>query len=212
MNITTIADSFVPTRFPKRMKSVRLHIEFENEPDKMTPEEFWDFCQENRKIRAELTKEGDVIIMPPTGFETSDRNAEITTQLRVWAKKDKGGRVTDSNGGFILPNGATYAPDAAWTRDERLQNFSAEQKKKFLPLCPDFVVELRSSSDNLKELQAKMQEYIENGARLGWLIDPKNRRVYVYRANGEVEILENSQKVSGEDVLQNFELDLTEIW
>ena len=212
MNMTSIADTFVPTRFPRRTKSVRLHIEFENEPDKMTPEEFWEFCQENRKIRAELTKDGDVIIMPPTGFETSDRNAEITTQLRIWAKKERTGKVTDSNGGFILPNGATYAPDASWTSNERLENFSAEEKKKFLPLCPDFVIELRSSSDNLKELKAKMEEYIENGARLGWLINPNEKEVYLYRANGEIEILQKPDKVSGEDVLQGFELDLTEIW
>jgi len=211
MNTTSIADTFVPTRFPKRMKSVRLHIEFENEPDKMTPEEFWEFCRENRKLRAELTKNGDVIIMPPTGIETSDRNLEILLQLATWAKRDKTGRATESNGGFILPNGATYVPDAAWTKNERLEEFSVEQKKKFLPLCPDFVVELRSSSHRLKDLQEKMTEYIENGARLGWLIDPQNKQVHIYRANGEIEILENPQNISGEDVLEAFRLDLTEI-
>ena len=212
MNTTAIADSFVPTRFPKRTKSVRLHIEFENEPDKMTPEEFWDFCQENPQVRAELTKDGDMIIMPPTGFETSDRNAEITTQLRVWSKKEKTGKVTDSNGGFILPNGATYAPDASWTKNERLEKFSAKQKKKFLPLCPDFIIELRSESDNLNELKDKMAEYIENGARLGWLINPKEKEVYIYRPNQEVETLQNPRKISGENVLADFELDLMEIW
>jgi Uma2 family endonuclease len=191
---------------------VRLHIEFENEPDKMTADEFWEFCRQNRKLRAELTKNGDVIIMPPTGFETSDRNAEIVFQLKLWAKKNNEGKVTDSNGGFILSNGAIYAPDASWTRKERLKVFSAEELEKFLHLCPDFVIELRSSSDNLKELKAKLEEYIENGARLGWLIDPKNKHVSIYRANGEVEILENPKIVSGEDVLVDFELDLTEIW
>ncbi|MEP6901517.1 MAG: Uma2 family endonuclease [Actinomycetota bacterium] len=178
----------------------------------MTPEEFWDFCQENQQIRAELTKDGDLIIMPPTGFETSDRNAEIITQLRVWAKKDKGGKVTDSNGGFILPNGATYAPDASWTAISRLEKFSPAELKKFLPLCPDFVIELRSESDDLKDLQAKMDEYIENGARLGWLINPKEKEVHVYRPNSEAEVLDNPKTVSGADVLINFELDLTEIW
>ena len=212
MNTTAIADTFVPTRFPKRTRSVRLHIEFENEPDKMTSEEFWEFCQENRKLRAELTKDGDVIIMPPTGFETSDRNLEILLQLGSWAKKDKTGRATESNGGFILPNGATYAPDAAWTKNDRLEKFSAEEKKKFLPLCPDFMIELRAPTDNLKELKAKMAEYIENGARLGWLINPKEKEIYIYRANGEIEILQNPQAISGESVLENFELDLTEIW
>lgn len=212
MNTTAITDTFVPTRFPGRTKSVRLHIEFENEPDKMTAEEFWEFCQENRKLRAELTKDGDVITLPPTGFKTSDRNAEITTQLRVWAKKDKNGKTTGSNGGFILKNGAVYAPDASWTDKKRLEKFSAEELKKFLPLCPDFVIELRSESDNLTDLQNKMAEYVENGARLGWLIDPKNKRVSIYRTSGEVKILDNSKTVSGEDVLVGFELDLTEIW
>lgn len=212
MNTTAIADTFVPTRFPKRTKSVRLHIEFENEPDKMTPEEFWEFCQENPQVRAELTRDGDMIIMPPTGFETSDRNLEILLQLGSWAKKNKTGKATESNAGFILPNGATYAPDAAWTSNERLAKFSEKEKKKFLPLCPDFVIELRSSSDNLKELQAKMEEYIENGARLGWLIDPKTKTAHIYRGNGEVEILNDPEKVSGENVLENFELNLSEIW
>ena len=181
-----LTDSFAPTFIPKRTKLVRLHFEFEDEPNKMTPDEFWEFCSQNRKLRAELTKEGEVIIMPPTGFETSDRNAEIITQLRVWAKKDRNGKVTDSNGGFILPNGATYAPDASWTDKKRLEQFSAVELQKFLPLCPDFVIELRSASDSLKDLREKMEEYIENGARLGWLIDPKNKRVYVYRPNSEV--------------------------
>lgn len=212
MSTTAITDTFVPTRFPRRTKSVRLHIEFENEPDKMTAEEFWEFCQENRKLRAELTKDGDVIIMPPTGFETSDRNLEILLQLGNWAKKDRSGKVTESNAGFILKNGAVYALDAAWTDKKRLEKFSAEELKKFLLLCPDFVVELRSESDNITDLQNKMQEYIENGARLGWLIDPKNKRVSVYRANGEVENLENPKTISGEDVLVGFELDLTQIW
>ena len=111
-----------------------------------------------------------------------------------------------------MPNGATYAPDAAWTSNERLAKFSEKEKKKFLPLCPDFVIELRSSSDNLKELQAKMEEYVENGARLGWLIDPKTKTVHIYRGNGEVEISDDPDKVSGENVLENFELNLSEIW
>ncbi|MDQ3634786.1 MAG: Uma2 family endonuclease [Acidobacteriota bacterium] len=178
----------------------------------MTTDEFWEFCEENRKVRAELTKEGDVIVMPPTGFQTSDRNSEINFQLKLWNKENKNGKITESNGGFILPNGAIYAPDASWTSNERLEKFTPEEKKKFLPLCPDFVIELRSESDNLSELKNKMAEYIENGAKLGWLIDPKNKEVSVYRANGEIEILENPTKISGEIVLKGFELDLTEIW
>ncbi len=207
-----LASTLIPKYIPKEAKSVRLHFEFENDKRKMTNDEFWEFCEENRKVRAELTKEGDIIVMPPTGFETSDRNVEIVMQLAIWAKKDTGGKVTDSNGGFILPNGAIYAPNASWTSNERLDNFTAEEKKKFLPLCPNFVIELRSESDNLSELKNKMEEYIENGAKLGWLIDPKNKQVSIYRANGEIEILDNPKTISGENVLQDFELDLNEIW
>lgn len=212
MNTTVLADSFIPKFVPEDTKSLRIHFEFEDDRRKMSADEFWEFCARNRKLRAELTKDGDVIIMPPTGFETSDRNVEIVMQLAIWAKADKSGKVTDSNGGFVLKNGAVYAPDASWTDKKRLEVFSADELKKFLPLCPDFVIELRSESDNLSDLQNKMQEYIENGARRGWLIDPKNKRVSIFRANGEVEILENPKTVSGEDVLVGFELDLTEIW
>ncbi len=150
--------------------------------------------------------------MPPTGSETSDRNSEINFQLRLWAKKDGRGKVYESSGGFKLPNGATVSPDASWVRKERIEKFTAKQREKFLPLCPDFVLELRSASDSLKDSQAKMAEYIENGARLGWLINPKEKEIYIYRAGGEIEILQNPQAVSGESVLENFELDLTEIW
>ncbi len=178
----------------------------------MDDDQFFDFCQANRDVRIERSKDGEIIIMPPTGSETGERNAEITMQLRIWAKKNKQGKSYDSSTGFILPNGATISPDASWVLKKRIEKFTAKQLQKFLPLCPDFVIELRSASDLLKDGQAKMKEYIENGARLGWLIDPKNKRVSIYRANGEVEILENPQSVSGEDVLQDFELDLTEIW
>lgn len=178
----------------------------------MNDEQFFDFCQANRDVRIERNKDGEIIIMPPTGANTGDRNAEITMQLRVWAKKNRKGKSYDSSTGFVLPNGATISPDASWVLKERLEKFTAKQREKFLPLCPDFVIELRSASDSLKDSQEKMREYIENGARLGWLIDPRNKKVHVYRANGEVEILENPDKVSGEDVLQKFELDLTEIW
>lgn len=209
---SSLANIFIPAFVPEDTKSVRLHFEFEDEKRKMTTDEFWNFCAQNRNVNAELTKDGDVIIMPPTGFETSVQNSEFLLQLKLWAKKDKTGIATESNAGFVLPNGATRSPDAAWTLKTRIEEFSTEERKKFLPLCPDFVVELRSASDNLKDLQEKMEEYIENGARLGWLIDPKNKKVHIYRADGEVEIVENPDKVSGENILQKFELDLTEIW
>ena len=212
MNTVAITDTYFPTYFPKGLKYARMHLEFENGRAKMTPDEFWDFCKDNRKLRAELTKEGDVIIMPPTGFETSDRNLEILLQLGNWAKTDKIGIATGSDAGFVLPNGAVYAPDAAWTLKSRVDEFTDQERKKFLPLCPDFVLELRSASDTLSELQTKMDEYIENGARLGWLIDPQTKRVHTYRPNRKAEILENPSSVLGEDVLVGFELNLTQIW
>ncbi len=197
---------------PNNSGTLRFKFEENNKPFKFTDDEFWDFCRQNDEMRIEMTKEGDVIIMPPTGWDTGERNSEINLQLRLWAKQDKRGKVGESSTGFKLPNGATVSPDASWVLKERLEKFTAKQREKFLPMCPDFVLELRSASDSLKITQNKMTEYIENGARLGWLIDPKNKKVHIYRANGEIEILENPKTASGEDVLQKFELDLTEIW
>lgn len=182
-------------------------------PDKpMDDDDFFNFCQKFAEERIEQTADGEIIIMPPTGFETSEKNADLTMQLKLWAKKDGRGRVTDSNGEYILPNGAKRAPDAAWILKSRVEKISKKRREKFLPLCPDFVVELMSPSDRLKDVQEKMREYIENGARLGWLINPKEKEVHVYRPNAEPEILKKPQIVSGVDVLPGFELDLTEIW
>ncbi len=186
---------------------------FDVRPLKMTDQSFYEFCQRNKDFRFEMDKRGNLIIMPPTFLETSDRNSEINFQLRAWAKKDKTGVAFESDGMFILPNGAKRAPDAFWILKERYFALSQEERaEKFARICPDFVVELRSKSDRLRNLQTKMREYIENGARLGWLIDPTEKKVHVYRANKSVEVLENPKTVSGEDVLQGFELDLMEIW
>jgi Uma2 family endonuclease len=209
---TVLEKNYNQILVPSRAGVIHFKIEFEDEPRKMTSDEFWEFCSKNPKLNAELTKEGEIIIMPPTGFETSDRNAELTTQLRIWAKKDKRGVTADSNGGFILPNGATRSPDSSWILKSRLETLPKEVLQKFLPLCPDFVVEMTSPSDSLSETQNKMVEYIENGAQLGWLIHSKTKQVFVYRPNAEIEILENPTKVSGEPLLKGFELDLTEIW
>jgi len=211
MNIA-IADTVIPVPFTDDTRSVRLHFDFENQKRKLTPDEFWEFCAKNRKLRAELTKDGDVIIMAPTGFESSEGNFEILLQLGNWAKKDGTGTVTESNGAYSLPNGAVKAPDAAWTLKSRVDVFDDDAREKFLPLCPDFVIELRSSSDNLTSLKQKMQEWIDNGARLAWLIDPFKNQVHIYRPDQIAEILDNPSRVSGEDVLPDFELDLTEIW
>ena len=187
--------------------TVRLHPVVE-----MTDEQFFELCQLNRDLHIERTATGDLIIMPPTGSGSGNRNARITQQLMNWADRDGTGVGFDSSTGFTLPNGAKRSPDAAWILLERWNTLTPEQQEGFAPICPDFVVELRSPSDNLTELQAKMQEYIENGIRLGWLIDRPQRSVYVYRPGTAVEILENPETLSGETVLPEFTLDLSKIW
>ncbi|NOT48478.1 MAG: Uma2 family endonuclease, partial [Acidobacteria bacterium] len=152
-------------------------------------------------------------IMPPTFIETSAKNFDIYLQLGNWAKKDKTGVCFESSGKLTLPNGAKRVPDAAWILKDRYYAFSkSERSKKFIKIAPDFVIELRSDSDRLPRLRKKMEEYIENGVRLGWLIDPLEEKVHIYRENGSVEILENPKFVSGEDVLPKFKLDLAEIF
>ncbi|HBE32007.1 MAG TPA: hypothetical protein DDW76_22995 [Cyanobacteria bacterium UBA11369] len=179
---------------------------------KLTDEQFFQLCQDNRDLRFERNANGDLIIMSPTGGETSNSNAGLTAQLWVWNQQTKQGKVFDSSGGFKLPNGADRSPDASWIPLERWNALTAEERTKFLPLCPDFVIELRSPSDSLKALQQKMQEYLDNGMRLGWLCDRKTRRVEIYRPGQEVEVLENPTILSGEDVLPGFILSLEPIW
>ena len=182
-------------------------------PLKMTDEAFYEFCQRNQDFRFEMNVEGELVVLPPTFLETSRKNNEINFQLTAWSKNDKTGVVFESDGMFTLPNGAKRSPDAFWITKERYFALSEkEREEKFARIVPDFVIELRSKSDSLKKIQNKMREYIENGVRLGWLIDPYEKRVYIYRGNGEIEILENASKILGEDVLPGFELDLTEIW
>ena len=178
----------------------------------MNDQQFFDFCQINGDLRFERTAQGDIVIMTPAGGASGARNSEINLQLRQWAKKDGQGVAFDSSTGFILPNGATRAPDAAWVPRPRLAALTQEQKDKFLPLCPDFVIELLSPSDHLPTVKRKMQEYLANGAQLGWLIDPAHRRVYVYRRGAEIECLENPATLSGDPVLTGFFLSLEEIW
>ncbi len=178
----------------------------------VSDEEFYAFCRLNRDVCIERNAQGDVIIMPPAGGETSERNAEITMQLRFWAKGDGTGASFDSSGGFRLPNGAVRSPDAAWIEHTRLNALSLRDRRRFVPLCPDFVIELRSESDQLAPLQEKMQEYLDNGLGLGWLIDPYTERVYVYRSGLPIEELERPSRISGDPVLRGFELDLDEIW
>ena len=179
---------------------------------KLTDEQFFELCQENENIRLERTAKGELIIMSPAGGETSNSNAGLTAQIWIWNQRNKLGKVFDSSGGFKLPNGANRAPDASWVKLERWDALTPEQKKKFPPICPDFVVELMSPSDSLKETQDKMKEYRDNGAVLGWLINRKSRQVEIYRPNQEVEILQSPTTVSSEDVLPGFVLSLESIW
>lgn len=177
----------------------------------LTDEQFFQMCQKNRDYRFERTASGELLIMPPTGSDTGRRNVKITTQLDIWNSESNLGEVFDSSTGFTLPNGAERSPDASWVKNERWNALTPEQQEKFAPICPDFVVELRSRTDSLKELQEKMQEYIENGAQLGWLIDRKNKRVEIYRPGKDVEILDNPASLSGENVLPGFVLHLDQI-
>ena len=179
---------------------------------KITHEQFLELALVNRDLQLERTATGELIVMAPTGSSTGNRNSSITGQLWSWNYQTKLGKTFDSSSGFHLPNGSSRSPDAAWVKQERWDALTTEQQETFAPLCPDFVVELRSKNDTISELQKKMKEYQLNGARLGWLIDTKNRKVEIYRENQEVEILENPNSLSGEDVLPRFILDLTEVW
>jgi Uma2 family endonuclease len=179
---------------------------------RMSDDEYFAFCAANPELRIERTAEGEIVIMPPTGFETGDQNADLTMQLRIWAKRDGRGRAVDSSVEYILPGGAARSPDASWVPRSRLAKLTALQKKKFLRLCPDFVVELRSPSDRLPGLQAKMREWIENGAKLGWLIDPSTRTVYVYRPGRTTERLIDPRRVEGEPPVEGFVLEMADIW
>lgn len=179
---------------------------------RLTDEQFYQLCRINRDLRFERTAEGELIIMPPVGGEGSRRNADLTTDLNIWNRQANLGVVFDSSGGFKLPNGADRSPDAAWVKRERWESLTPEQRQKFLPLCPDFVIGLRSASDDLKPLQKKMQEYLANGIRLGWLIDPQNQQVEIYRPNQDVEILQAPTTLSGEAVLPGFGLHLSQIF
>jgi Uma2 family endonuclease len=178
----------------------------------LTDEQFYQLCQDNEDLRLELTAQGELIIMPPTGGTTGVRNASINYQLTGWALRDGTGLSFDSSTMFSLPNGAKRSPDGAWVSQVRWDKLTQGERESFVPLCPDFVVELRSRTDSLKFLQDKMEEYIANGALLGFLIDPKSKQVYVFRPNRSFERFDDPQTVSGDPELPGFVMDLTEIW
>ncbi|MEM9923622.1 MAG: Uma2 family endonuclease [Cyanobacteria bacterium P01_D01_bin.50] len=192
------------------MLSSPLFLQF---PSSMTDEQFFEFCQINRDLRIERNQYGEISIMPPTGSETGNRNFNIAGQLWIWSEKDGTGICFDSSTGFKLSTGADRSPDVSWIKLSRWNSLSQEEQQRFAPICPDFVIELRSTSDNLKPLQEKMEEYMnEPGIKLGWLIDRKHKRVYVYRPQMSVECLENPDSVSGEDILPGFMLNMAKVW
>lgn len=179
---------------------------------KLTDEQFFQLCQVNENLRFERTATGELIIMSPAGGETGNRNAGLTAQLWIWNEQNKLGKVFDSSTGFKLPNGANRSPDAAWVKQERWDALTQQQKEKFPPICPDFVVELLSPSDSLKVAQEKMKEYRDNGTVLGLLINRKSKQVEIYRQGQEVEVLQSPTTLSGENVLPGFVLNLEPIW
>ncbi|NJR18193.1 MAG: Uma2 family endonuclease [Calothrix sp. CSU_2_0] len=178
----------------------------------MTDDQLFEFCQLNKDFRIERKATGEIVIMSPTGSETDQRNFDLIVQLGIWTKQDGTGVGFGSSGGFTLPSGAVRSPDAAWIKKTDWQAIPLEKRKKFAPICPQFVIELRSQSDSLKELKTKMEEYITNGTLLGWLIDRVQRKVYIYRPHAVVEELDNPTTLSGEETLPGFVLDLSEIW
>jgi Uma2 family endonuclease len=179
---------------------------------RMTDDEYFQFCAHNPELRVERSAEGDILIMPPAGGESSFRNSELSAELRSWARKDGRGRAFDSSVEYLLPNGAAYSPDASWVLRSRLDKLTRDEKRKFPRLCPDFVVELMSPSDRLSKLKAKMREWIENGAQLGWLLDPDRRTAYIYRPDRDPEQLVNPERLVGEGPVAGFVLQLYDIW
>jgi Uma2 family endonuclease len=178
----------------------------------ISDDQFYEFCQINRDFRIERNAAGELLIMFPTGAETDERNFNLIGQLWAWTQQDGTGVGFGSSGGFTLPSGAVRSPDAAWIKRDRWEAIPDELRKKFAPICPEFVIELRSESDRLQVLQDKMQEYIDNGTQLGWLIDRKQRQVFIYRPNIAVEELDNPKTLCDEQLLPGFILDLSQVW
>ena len=178
----------------------------------LTDETFEQLCGNNPDLRLERTAQGELIAMSPTGSESGRQNLGLSAQLWFWNQQTGLGVAFDSSTGFTLPNGAIRAPDAAWIKKQRWESLSRQQRRRFAPICPDFVVELLSPTDALETLQMKLQEYMDNGAKLGWLIDTDTRQVYIYRSQIPVEVLDQPTNLSGETILPNFEIDLELIW
>jgi Uma2 family endonuclease len=198
-------------RPPSLERDAAIHLTLDVRSLGLTDEQFFRLCEDNRDLRIEMTAQGEMIIMSPAGSETGRKNARITYRLVQWAESDGSGVCFDSSAGFTLPNGAKRSPDASWILKSRWESLSREQRNDFAPICPDFVVELRSPSDVMRELQEKMTDYMENGARLGWLLDPIEKTVHVYRPGQPPELLENPESISGDPVLPGFRFHFSEI-
>jgi Uma2 family endonuclease len=192
------------------MDAITLHYK----PFRFNDDEFYDFCQQNTDLKLERLANGTIIVMPNTGGKTGIQNGELNFQAQVWNKQHKLGKVFDSSTAFRLPSGAVRSADVSFVGLDRWNALTDAEQEKFPPLCPDFVIELMSKSDTLRDAKAKMlDDWMENGCRLGWLIDPKTETIYIYRANGSIQINEGfGQRLLGEDVLPGFELDLTELF
>jgi Uma2 family endonuclease len=178
----------------------------------MNDDEFWAFCAEDRNRRIERDANGEVVILPLGGAETAHRSAKLNAQLATWSSEDGRGRAFGVHTGYLLPNGAAFAPYASWVLKSRIEKLTRKEKERFPPLCPDFVVELTSPSELLPRLKAKMREWMENGAALGWLIDPDTRTLYIYRPGQDAEELVNVDHVAGEGPVAGFRLELADIW
>src|SRR6266481_3882270 len=187
-------------------------VDFSPLATKVSDEEFAELCRLNPELQIERTSEAELVIVAPTGGKTGIRNAKLTMAFGLWAERDGTGQNFDSLTLFSLPNGARRSPDLSWIRNERWEALSPQQQEQFPPLCPDFVVELRSKTDSLKSLTEKMEEYTANGAELGWLIDPLERKIHVYRPGLAAEILDDPETVSGESPLRGFVLDVRSLW
>src|SRR5438105_3361028 len=185
-----------------------VEVYFDGSKFRMNDDEYFHFCQLNRDLRVERTSEGDIIVMAPTGGKGGRQNAKLILAFGKWAELDRSGTFFDSSTEFILPNRAGRAPDLSWVRNERWNSLTEKKQEQFPPLCPDFVVELRSRTDRLKTLQVKMEEYVANGAHLGWLIDPIERKVHIYKPSTAPDVLNDPERISGEPLLKGFVLDL----
>ena len=191
------------------MTAITLNL---NSLIQITSEQFYQLCEEHPELKLERNANGELIVMPPTGGETGKSNSKFNLQIGLWNEQTELGEAFDSSTGFTLPNKADRSPDASWVEKSRWEALTPQQREKFIPLCPDFAVEILSPTDSLKKTQEKMQEYMENGCRLGWLINRKKREVEIYRPGQAVEVLQSPLTLSGEDVLPGFMLNLQKIW